>query len=54
MYLIIVDHKNGDVDYYGPFQSEGRALEYANALPNDTHFHIKTLIVPHCSRNVMG
>ncbi len=36
MYILVVGHKNGSVDYYGPFKTAKRACEYALSLPTDS------------------
>jgi hypothetical protein len=58
MYILLVGYLNGDVDYFGPFQTEDRATLYAQSVTRDltnvARWFVKPLIIPHCSRNVMG
>jgi hypothetical protein len=48
MYLVIAGKPNGDVTYFGPFQTSKRALEYLNSMPEEYRSHIVELVVPNC------
>jgi len=50
MYLIIVGYINGDVEYYGPFPTEERAVKYGWSIDKDlspSKWFVKPLTVPY-------
>lgn len=47
MYLIVAGKPNGDVAYFGPFQTKDRANEYGSAIEG-YRWHVVPLIVPNC------
>lgn len=49
MWLLVVGHINGSVDYYGPFPSLDRAIKYANAGEDfkKSRWHAVPLVIPY-------
>lgn len=48
MYLIARTNEDGLIDYFGPFPTINRAVEYANSFTNETAFVVLPIIVPNC------
>lgn len=49
-YLLVVGYPNGDVEYYGPFRTKERAVEYCKAVEDEgkkTRMHIAPVITPY-------